>query len=65
MAHQGVHICNAVVFTATYDDPVRVPDGVHLVLVGGRSVLKTDRQGASGAGGVVREPLPVRLGGLS
>jgi N-acyl-D-amino-acid deacylase len=49
--------------TATYDDPIRVPNGVHLVLVAGHPVWTIDGKAASGTGGVVREPLPVRVGG--
>jgi N-acyl-D-amino-acid deacylase len=45
--------------TATYEDPVRVPDGVHLVIVGGKTVWESGRPHAPGAGGVFRDPLRV------
>jgi N-acyl-D-amino-acid deacylase len=45
--------------TATYEDPALVPDGVHLVLVGGKTVWESGRPRTLGAGGVLRDPLRV------
>jgi N-acyl-D-amino-acid deacylase len=45
--------------TATYEDPAQVPDGVHLVVVGGKTVWESGQPHELGAGGVLRDPLPV------
>jgi N-acyl-D-amino-acid deacylase len=44
--------------TATYDDPCRHPDGVELVVVGGRPAWRDGAATDARAGQVVTEPLP-------
>ena len=46
--------------TATYDDPLRHPDGLAGVWVAGRRVWRDGRHTGERPGGIVREPLPRR-----
>ena len=43
---------------ATYDDPMRTPDGVLGVWVAGEAVWRDGRATGARPGGVVRDPLP-------
>jgi N-acyl-D-amino-acid deacylase len=45
---------------ATYEDPARVPDGVHLVIVAGKVAWRSGRPAELDAGGVLRAPLAER-----